>query len=117
QRHVTTRSQKKYRGRKLSPITLKKELASFRAAWNWAAPMGLVKGPFPSKGLVFPKTDEKLPFMTWTEIERRLQATGLSRSKVEELWGCLYLRKPEIEELLAHVKEKATQPWVYPLVA
>ncbi|MBI2808181.1 MAG: site-specific integrase [Planctomycetes bacterium] len=117
QRHVTTRSQKKYRGKKLSPATLKREMSSFRAAWNWAAPMGLVKGSFPSKGLVFPKSDEKLPFMTWPEIERRLQVKGLSPSKIEELWACLYLRKNEIEELLEHVEETATHPWVYPFVA
>ncbi len=117
QRHVTTRSQKKYRGKKLSPATLKREMSSFRAAWNWAAPMGIVKGSFPSKGLVFPKSDEKLPFMTWPEIERRLQVKGLAPSKIEELWSCLYLRKNEIEGLLEYVQEHATHPWVFPFVA
>ncbi len=33
QRHVTARRKKKYRGKPLSPVTLKKEMASFRAAW------------------------------------------------------------------------------------
>src|SRR5262245_53743831 len=42
QRHVNERRKKKYRGRPLSPVTLKKEVASFRAAWNWAALSGLV---------------------------------------------------------------------------
>jgi hypothetical protein len=32
QRHVTERAKKKYRGRQLSPATLRKEVASFRAA-------------------------------------------------------------------------------------
>jgi hypothetical protein len=49
QQHVNRRREKKYRGKKLSPVTLKKEMASFRAAWNWAAHMTLVKGPFPSR--------------------------------------------------------------------
>ena len=31
-RHVTARAKKKYRGRPLSPVTLRKEVASFRAA-------------------------------------------------------------------------------------
>jgi hypothetical protein len=79
QRHVNERRKKKDRGKPLSPSTLKKETASFRAAWNWAALTGLVSGPFPSKGLVYPKADEKPPFMTRAEIERKLHdvvATG-----------------------------------------
>src|SRR4051794_37850924 len=64
QRHVTERAKKKYRGKPLSPVTLKKEMASLRAAWNWAAHTGLVQGAFPSRGLVYPKADEKPPFMT-----------------------------------------------------
>ena len=34
--------------------------------------MGLVSGHFPNRGLVFPKADEKPPFMTRPEIERRI---------------------------------------------
>ena len=34
QRHVERRARKKYRGRPLSPVTLRKEMASFRACWN-----------------------------------------------------------------------------------
>ena len=45
-------------------MTIRKEVASFRAAWNWGAPMGLTNGHFPAKGLRYPKTDEKPPFMT-----------------------------------------------------
>jgi hypothetical protein len=67
-------------------VTLKKEMASFRAAWNWAAHTGLVTGAFPSKGLVYPKADEKPPFKTWAEIERRIQAGGLREAQVAELW-------------------------------
>jgi integrase len=116
QRHVNRRLQKKYRGKALSPTTLRKEAASFRAAWNWAALNGLVHGTFPSKGLVYPKADEKPPFLTWPEVGRKLAAGGLSAGQQAELWDCVYLRKAEIEELLAHVKAHATQPWVYPLV-
>ena len=31
-----------------------------------------------------------------------------------ELWDSLYLRKDEVTELLAFVKERAAHPWVYP---
>jgi integrase len=116
QRHVNERRKKKYRGRPLSPATLKKEVATFRAAWNWAALNGLVGGPFPSRGLLYPKADEKPPFMTWPEVERRLAGGGLSDAEAAELWESLYLRKEEIEQLLTHVREKAAHPWVYPLV-
>ena len=58
------------------PVTLRKEVATFRAAWNWAAANGLVAGPFPAKGLVYPKADEKPPFMTWHEIERKAGRGG-----------------------------------------
>jgi hypothetical protein len=37
QRHVNERRKKLYRGKPLSPNTLKKETATFRAAWNWAS--------------------------------------------------------------------------------
>jgi hypothetical protein len=56
------------------PVTIKKEIDTFRTAWNWGLTMRWVDQPFPAKGLVYPKCDEKLPFMTWGEIKRRLKA-------------------------------------------
>jgi integrase len=93
---------------------LKKEMASLRAAWNWAAHTGLVKGAFPSKGLVYPRADEKPPFMTRTEIERKLHNRMTAKERAE-LWDCLYLTRPELEELLELVKGRAAHPWIYPL--
>lgn len=115
QGHVDRRLGKKYRGRRLSAYTLRKEVSSFRAAWNWAALHGIVHGPFPSKGIVYPKTDQKPPFMTLQEIERKI-AVGLSPAETGELWESLYLRKEEIDELLTFVKDHATYPWIYPLL-
>jgi len=116
QRHVSERAKKKYRGKPLSPVTLRKEVASLRAAWNWGALNALTFGPFPSKGLRYPKGDEKPPFQTWQEIERKLAAGGLAEAEVGELWDSLYLRKEEIEKLLAFVQEHTAHPWIYPLV-
>lgn len=116
QRHVTERRKKKYRGRPLSPVTLRKEVASFRACWNWAALQGLTSGIFPSRGLVYPKADEKPPFMTRAEIETRLPAAANDAERAE-LWDCLYLTQEELPELLAHVKENAAHPWLHPFVA
>jgi hypothetical protein len=48
QGHVDRRAKKG-----LSPVTSKKEIASFRACWNWAVHGGLLKGAFPNRGLRF----------------------------------------------------------------
>ena len=96
---------------KISPVTIRKEIATLRAAWNWGGPMGLTEGPFPSKGLRYPKSDEKPPFMTLKEIERQIAAGG----NKETLWEALYLEARDVTELLAHVKKQAAHPWIYPL--
>lgn len=115
QRHIDRRLGKKYRGRRLSPVTVRKEVTTLRTIWNWGVLHGLVSGSFPSKGLVYPKTDEKASFLTWTEIERKI-AGGMVTPEREELWDCLYLRKEEIAQLLTFVKEHAAHPWLYPMV-
>ena len=103
-------------GRRLSPATIKKELATLRAAWNWGVKMELVAGRFPHSGLRFAKSDEKPPFMTCEEIERRIAAGGLQPYQIKELWNAMFLTLPEVEELLGHVREFGTLPWVYPMV-
>ena len=95
----------------VAPATIRKEVARLRAAWNWGEPMDLTSGRFPNRGPRYPKADEKPPFMTMAEIERQLAAGG----DPETLWEALYLTAPELTELLAHVKEKAVHPWVYPV--
>jgi hypothetical protein len=85
QRHIDRRQDD------VAAVTMKKEIDSLHSAWYWASRRGLVKGSFPSGGLVYPKGEEKLPFMTWAEIERRIKAGG----DAEELWECLYLTTTE----------------------
>ena len=98
QRHVTRRSASD----SVAAITIKKELDTLRSAWNWAKRMGYVQDDFPGAGLVYPKGEEKLPFMTWTEIERRIAAGG----DPKELWECLFLREPEIDKFLDFVQQR-----------
>jgi integrase len=97
----------------VSPTTAKKEIDSFRAVWNWGLRSKLVSGAFPSAGLVYPKTDEKLPFMSWKEIERRVNAGG----DPDQLWECLYLTAAEMTRLLAFIEKKKAPSWVYPMIA
>jgi integrase len=77
--------------------------------------MKIVFGRYPYDGLRYRKSDEKPPFQTRQEIERQLP--GLPPQKQAELWAALYLTLPEVEQLLAHVKERAAHPWIYPLVS
>lgn len=105
QRHINRRSPA------AAAVTIKKELDTFRCAWNWAKRMGHVQKDFPGAGLVFPKGAERLPFMTWKEIERRIAAGG----DPHELWECLYLRENEIEQLLDFVQDRKAPVWVYPM--
>ncbi|MDX2036810.1 MAG: site-specific integrase [Isosphaeraceae bacterium] len=115
QRHVDRRAKAKGIHGRLSPATIKKEIVTLRTTWNWGVRMGFVTGRFPNAGLRYPKEDEKPPFMTWREIERRVKAGGLTDKDQAVLWDALFLTLPEIGELLAHVKASARQPWVYPL--
>lgn len=85
-----------------------------RAAWNWATPHGIVDGPFPSKGTVYSKTNEKLPFMTLQQVRQKI-ALGVSSCEEADLWESRYLRNEEIEELLFYVMARAFHPWIYPL--
>jgi integrase len=112
QEHVDRR-----RKRGVSPVTLKKELATLRACWNWATHGGLLKGSFPGRGLRFPKEDEKEPFRTLAEIEAIVAAEHPDDARLGTLWEALYLTRPEVEEFLAHVRQNGTLPWVYPMVA
>lgn len=115
QGYVDKRAKAKGRRGSLTPATIKKEIVTLRTAWNWGVRMKIVSGRYPYDGLRYPKADEKPPFQNRTEIER--QIPGLPPAKVDELWESLYLTLPEIERLLAHVKEHANHPWIYPLVA
>jgi integrase len=103
QRHVDRRQ------KDVAGTTIKKEIDTLRSAWNWASRMGHVEGNFPGGKLIYPKGEDKLPFMTWQEIERRLAAGG----DPDELWECLYLTTPETVELLDFVKGRKVTEWIY----
>jgi hypothetical protein len=88
QAHVDRRAGAKgHGGKPLSPTTIKKEIASLSGIWSWVVRMGHVSGPFPNKGLVYPKTSEKPPFQTRAEIEEPLKRGGLKDDEKRELWN------------------------------
>jgi integrase len=104
-RHVARRA-----GAGISATTIRKEVTTLRTAWHWAE-----LGEFPNRGLVYPKEVEPPPYQTREEVERQVAAGGLTVSQVEALWDALYLRPPELAELLEHVRAHARHPWIYPM--
>lgn len=101
----------------VSAATLKKEVASVRACWNWAVNSGILKGRFPNRGLRFPKEEEKEPFRSFAEIEAIIASEKPDDARMQDLWEALYLTLPEIEELLLYIETHGTLPWVYPMVS
>ncbi|QVL30780.1 site-specific integrase [Telmatocola sphagniphila] len=116
QKHINRRVKAKgLRGKKLSGYTIRKEIKTLRAVWNWAKESTLLKGEFPANKLAFPKIEEKPPFQTWPEIEKRLSKGNVTEGEAADLWDCVFLTLPEIGELLDHVRVSATHPWIYPM--
>ena len=70
-----------YRDKPIRPDTVKKEVATFRLIWNWAVAHGHLTGPAPTKGLKYPKTEQKPPFMTRKEIEKIIKRGGLTEEQ------------------------------------
>jgi integrase len=116
QGHIERRAKQRASSkRRISAVTLRKELASFRACWNWGVQAGLLNGPFPNKGLKYPKTDEKPPFQTWATIEKQIARGGLNEAEHRDLWNCLFLTLSEIDLVLEFVKANARHPFLYPM--
>jgi integrase len=108
----------KAKGRRVTAVTIRKDVAALRAAWNWALRTGLLSaGPFPGRGLIYPKTDEKPAFQTWAEIERKVARGGLTPAEVADLWAGLFLTRDEVGEFLAFARRAAVGPHLYPMLA
>lgn len=101
----------------ISTVTIKKEITTLRSCWNWAVNGKRLNGAFPGKGLRLPKEEEKEPFRSFEEIESILRNEKPDVLRTESLWEALYLTRSEVTEFLAHVRDHATLPWVYPMIA
>ncbi len=129
QRYVTTRSKEptqyfaktqvdgdKPTRRLVAAATIRKEVVTLGSIFRWAESRSRIVGTFPNRGLRYPKSDEKPPFQTYDEIERKIELDGLDEFESSELWDALYLRKTEIQDLLAHVALSHPFPVVYPMI-
>ena len=118
QGYLDKRSKDKGQGReKLSPVTIEKDIASLRAAWNWAVKCGTLTGVCPNRALIYPKMDQKPPFQTREEIERKIRRGGLTTREIADLWECLFLTKPDVAEFLVFAKQESANPHLYPMIA
>ena len=115
QDYVLKRAKEDWRGKIVSPETIKKELTTFRLIWNWCKDRGLLAGTTPTRGVVLPKTAEKPRFMTRSEIETILARGGVSEDEETTLWNSLFLEQSEVTELLEYVKTHAQFRFVYPM--
>ncbi|MBX7169190.1 MAG: hypothetical protein K1X74_22845 [Pirellulales bacterium] len=116
QRYVEARLREKPRGKHVSPETIQKEVATFRVMWNWAIDQELLDRAAPVTKLVYPKRDEKQPFMTRRAIETIIDRGGLSAEEKRQLWECLFLTRSEVQEILEHIRTTAKFSFIYPLV-
>lgn len=119
QTYIATRSSETYRGITVSAQTIRKEVGRLRADWNKAQKLGLIEGlgAPPTKGLEYPKDAPKPPFRSWEQIEAVLKRGGLTDGDRAELWASLFLRIPEIEEMLSSVEGATAYPFIHPMFA
>lgn len=117
QAYIVGRSKDKgKRGKTVSSETIQKEIGTFAAIWNkWGVPQGLVDRPAPTGNLLYPKEKAKPPFQTLVQIQRQVKQRHLSRGEEEEMWQCLFLTLPEVDELLNHVQSRTGPGYVYPM--
>ncbi|BBO34264.1 tyrosine-type recombinase/integrase [Lacipirellula parvula] len=114
QGYIKERSKDKgLHGRRVKSTTIKKAIVTLRTVWNWGRQHELIEKEFPSRGLKYPKGEEKLPFMTFAEVQKRV--LNASVAEAAELWECAFLSTREINELLERVKAFGKQPAVYPM--
>lgn len=120
QRYVKRRLSETYRGKPIT-IAVRYELATFRQIWAWAQDNNHLSAPCPLLRptgrwrIQLAKPKERMKFQTWDQISRRIGRGGLSEDEVAAAWESLFLDEDQIAALLAHVKQAATLPFIYPM--
>jgi integrase len=120
-RYVTARKDEPgIRGGTVKNDTIRKELDTFRQLWAFAASEGYVSGDNPVSRIRLPKKNRKPPFMTWEQIEAKIERGGMTDVEKADIWDSLFLREEEIGEFLRSVKAQAqtrNYPFIYPAIA
>ncbi len=116
QEYANRRLAEKHRGEPIRPATIRKEITTLRLVWNWALEAEYVAKPLPTRKLIYPKVDEKPPFMTWNQIEAAVSRRVSNARDEKRFWESLYLRRNEIDEFLDHAEGVANEETAYPLL-
>lgn len=117
QHYVSTRlKETRSGGRTVAAETVRKEVATLRVVWNWAMRQSLVQGSAPVAALVYPKRDQKPPFMSWQEIERTIAQNGITVQAAQQLWESLYLNRSDVQQILDFIDAHAKHRFIFPLV-
>jgi len=104
-------------GGTIGSTTIKKEIGTFTTVWNqWGVPQGIVAGPAPTAGLLFAKERARPPFQTRAQIERQLARSNRNEDD-SELWECMFLTLPEVEDVLSIVKDRKGPAYAFPMFA
>ena len=106
-------------GEKVVRDTIHKELTTLRVLWGWAHKRKLIQAPLAwhMSDLTLPKAHEKPPFQTWEQIIRKIERRGLTKEQEAELRESLWLDQEQTLACLVWVKEQATRPFLYPMIA
>jgi integrase len=91
--------------------TVGKERFTLVKLFEWAVAHEYLEAS-PAVALTTIKGDaDKKAFRTVAEIDAILERGGLSETEAAELWDCLYLTPPEIGDLLALVRTRASRDY------
>lgn len=118
QQYINTRlAERGNRGGTIKPDTVRKELQTFKLAWNFAKRRDYVAAKCPLEELDPPKRRQKPQFRTWEQITSAIETDNLSDGEAAQWWERLYLRETEIAEFLEHVRVAAAAkprfPYIY----
>ena len=110
------RKEKGRRNKKISANTIRKELVTLRRVWQWGKKRGKLASELTAiRDVQLPKSIERSSFQTYSEIVQQIEQENLNQEQHDELWECLYLRMNEINEMIQHVRKKASGTFLYPM--
>ncbi|WP_197995307.1 site-specific integrase [Gimesia algae] len=117
---VYSKKRQKDNGRRkgrISANTIKKELVTLRRILQWGKKRGKLSSEIPEiRDVQLPKSTERPSFQTFDEITVQIEQDNLTQEQQDNLWECLYLGTDEIDQLIQHVREKASHTFLYPMV-
>lgn len=102
------------RAKQVSPTTIRKEVATLRAAWGWSARAGHAPpASWNARDLSYPKLLEKPPFQTLAQVTAQIQRRKLKGRKAAQLWANVWLAQAEVLDVLDTVRKRDLRPVFY----